>query len=76
MKTVQDGRFQKYVPGFHEYIQLLKDERERIGYQEETLVLTHLDIAPKNIMIDPHTSRITGIIDWEWCTLSMLTSNH
>ena len=31
----------------------------------ETSVFTHGDVAPRNIMFDLDTQRITGIIDWE-----------
>ncbi|KAF2750670.1 kinase-like protein [Sporormia fimetaria CBS 119925] len=32
----------------------------------QTSVFTHADIAPRNIMFDPETQLITGVIDWEY----------
>lgn len=29
-------------------------------------VLTHGDLAPKNIMVDVSTGRFTAVLDWEW----------
>jgi hypothetical protein len=69
MKTTQGGRFNKYVPCFEQYIKKLELE-SKLEQKQERLVLAHLDIAPKNIMVDLETSTITGIIDWEWATLS------
>ncbi|KAF2006804.1 kinase-like protein [Amniculicola lignicola CBS 123094] len=32
----------------------------------QSSVFTHGDIAPQNIMVDSHTHKITGLIDWEF----------
>jgi aminoglycoside phosphotransferase (APT) family kinase protein len=32
-------------------------------------VFTHGDLAGDNILVDPNTSRVTGILDWEWLSV-------
>ena len=27
---------------------------------------SHADLRPENILVDPESLRITGIVDWEW----------
>lgn len=57
------GFDEKQVEGF----------RHVIGYAEDVLAdgvdrvcLVHSDFNPKNLLVDPATARITGLIDWEF----------
>ena len=42
-----------------------KDQLPRMLPRSERSVLTHADIAPRNVMVDEE-SRVTGLLDWEW----------
>ncbi|KAG8831931.1 hypothetical protein FRC17_002336 [Serendipita sp. 399] len=33
---------------------------------EERFVLSHLHLSPENILVDPETGALTGIVDWEF----------
>jgi aminoglycoside phosphotransferase len=64
-------KYSHYIPRFEAIIKKLKLQQEQSQFNER-LVLTHTDIAPKNIIVDPKTSTVNGIIDWEWACM-MLT---
>ncbi|KAJ5078014.1 aminoglycoside phosphotransferase-related-related [Anaeramoeba ignava] len=55
-------RFCKYIPFIEKFLEKIIPKVEYKG----KFVLTHLDIGPDNILIDPKTLQITGVLDWEW----------
>ena len=69
------GDLAEYVAG----LRLGLDDRQREGFSavvdeaEDVLAdgvrrvcLVHSDFNPKNLLVDPETARITGLIDWEF----------
>ncbi len=69
------GDLAEYVAG----LRLGFDDRQREGFSavvdeaEDVLAdgvrrvcLVHSDFNPKNLLVDPETARITGLIDWEF----------
>jgi serine/threonine protein kinase len=65
---MEKTKYKHYVPQFMAIIEKLREEQRNTTHNER-LVLTHTDLAPKNIIVDPSTSTVTGIIDWEWCCM-------
>ena len=59
---------QDLVPRLHTFLALLKDKSrtDDLGLNRSRLVLAHKDMHFANIMFDPNTGRITGILDWEF----------
>ncbi|KAK6530350.1 hypothetical protein TWF694_003706 [Orbilia ellipsospora] len=38
--------------------------------KDVSVVFTHSDLTPRNVLVDRHTGKITGIVDWDsagWC---------
>jgi aminoglycoside phosphotransferase (APT) family kinase protein len=69
------GDLQEYVEGLDLGLSAQQLERfaEVIGYTEDVLAdgvdrvcLVHSDFNAKNLLVDPATARITGLIDWEF----------
>ncbi len=57
------GFDQKQVEGFREVIRYAEDvQAEGV----DRVCLVHSDFNPKNLLVDPATARITGLIDWEF----------
>jgi aminoglycoside phosphotransferase (APT) family kinase protein len=57
------GFDQKQVEGFREVIRYVEDvQAEGV----DRVCLVHSDFNPKNLLIDPASARITGLIDWEF----------
>jgi len=45
--------------------------------QDNGFILAHTDLNPSNILVDPQTGSITGIIDWEFsCTVPFQATEH
>ena len=54
-------RFQKLLPDVFERM-----PKSAMGFEsKETTILQHPDLSFSNIMVDPETFKITGVIDWE-----------
>ena len=41
-----------------------QDDQQRAGFAR--VVLVHSDFNPKNILVDPDTLEVTGVLDWEF----------
>ena len=41
-----------------------QDDRDRDSFTR--VVLVHSDFNPKNILVDPDTLKVTGVVDWEY----------
>ncbi|UJR16738.1 hypothetical protein I4U23_003638 [Adineta vaga] len=65
------SKYSHYVSKFEAIIKLLREEQKKMIF-DERVVLTHTDIAPKNIIIDPKTQTIQALIDWEWSSLMIV----
>jgi thiamine kinase-like enzyme len=51
-----------------DYNPLKQEYMELLGANSQLpLYLTHGDLSPRNIIVDPQSVRITGIIDWTTC---------
>ncbi|WBQ02373.1 phosphotransferase family protein [Kribbella sp. CA-293567] len=50
-----------------ERIEAVIDETEELAETgADRICLVHSDFNPKNLLVDPETARITGLIDWEF----------
>ncbi|MFG1813108.1 phosphotransferase family protein [Kribbella sp. NPDC049174] len=57
------GFDQKHQEGFRDVIRYAEDvQAEGV----DRVCLVHSDFNPKNLLVDPATARITGLIDWEF----------
>ncbi|TCO23308.1 aminoglycoside phosphotransferase (APT) family kinase protein [Kribbella steppae] len=57
------GFDQKQVEGFGQVIRYAEDvQAEGV----DRVCLVHSDFNPKNLLVDPATARLTGLIDWEF----------
>lgn len=56
------------IPRLQALVSLLRDENqtENLGLNKSRLVLAHKDMHFANIMFDPDTGQITGVLDWEF----------
>ncbi|KAL0486411.1 dual specificity tyrosine-phosphorylation-regulated kinase [Acrasis kona] len=68
LEDLLNSKFASFVERFEKYIQIINKKKQN---KNESLKLVHLDLAPKNIMVDSLNKNITGIIDWEWGMLSV-----
>ncbi|KAL9650033.1 hypothetical protein ABK040_003151 [Willaertia magna] len=70
LKELTNERFLKYKPFFEsveKYLGNSKIEMKASEYQ-----LCHIDITPSNTIADPLTGFISGIIDWEWVSMTVI----
>ncbi|CAF0796927.1 unnamed protein product [Adineta ricciae] len=65
------SKYSHYVPKFEAIINSLREEQQKTVF-DERVVLTHTDIAPKNVIIDPETKTVQALIDWEWSSLMVV----
>ncbi len=65
IQELEHCKYKCYIPQFLSVIEKLREEQKTTTHHER-LVLTHTDLAPKNIIVDPTTHTVTGIVDWEW----------
>ena len=41
--------------------------QDRLDAGQSRFVLVHGDLNPKNVLVDPATLEVTGLVDWEFC---------
>lgn len=63
---------QRILTGFPEFFKGFPPRTHNISDQEVS-ILTHADLSVNNILIDPNTKRITGIIDWKNVLVMLLS---
>jgi serine/threonine protein kinase len=54
------------VPPYRAMQKTFRDDWNLKPSSTDEFVLCHNDLSQQNVIIDPHTSRITAIIDWEY----------
>jgi aminoglycoside phosphotransferase (APT) family kinase protein len=63
------GDLQQYVAGLGLGVDLsavLDEAEDLLADGVDRVCLVHSDFNPKNLLVDPETVRITGLIDWEF----------
>ncbi len=62
-----EGRMPPEFQGHASYLRRLESERnfvQKVRYGEFPVVLTHGDLSPENILVDPASGAITGVVGW------------
>ncbi|RKP35941.1 kinase-like domain-containing protein, partial [Dimargaris cristalligena] len=63
---------QRIAEQLNDYIQQMRKVQNDVMFSKHlkqrmyTINLTHGELLPSNIMVDPDTCQITGILDWEF----------
>ncbi|MFF0268723.1 phosphotransferase family protein [Kribbella sp. NPDC004536] len=65
------GDLSEYVAGLElglsdGFADVIDEAEELLGGGVHRVCLVHSDFNPKNLLVDPETARITGLIDWEF----------
>ncbi|WP_427894182.1 phosphotransferase family protein [Kribbella sp. GL6] len=65
------GDLTEYVAGLglelgDGFATVIDEAEELLAGGEERFCLVHSDFNPKNLLVDPDSARITGLIDWEF----------
>jgi aminoglycoside phosphotransferase (APT) family kinase protein len=63
------GDLEQYVAGLNLGLDLsavLDEAEDLLADGADRVCLVHSDFNPKNLLVDPATARITGLIDWEF----------
>ncbi|GAA3151059.1 aminoglycoside phosphotransferase (APT) family kinase protein [Kribbella aluminosa] len=65
------GDLTEYVAGLHlglgdGFASVIDEAEELLAGGADRFCLVHSDFNPKNLLVDPGTARITGLVDWEF----------
>jgi aminoglycoside phosphotransferase (APT) family kinase protein len=69
------GDLEQYVAGFglglspeqlEKFAGVVADAEDTLAGGVDRICLVHSDFNPKNLLVDPDSARITGLIDWEF----------
>jgi aminoglycoside phosphotransferase (APT) family kinase protein len=55
-----------WEPGLLEGLRAVADRAQRILDSVRRSCLVHSDLNPKNLLVDPETLAVTGVVDWEF----------
>jgi serine/threonine protein kinase len=70
MEYEQNGNNKYAISKFDSFCRYLEMNKKELCSGEYTLC--HIDLQPHNIIVNPETKQITGVIDWEWAQLSVI----
>jgi len=56
-----------WTPGDYSALLEVADQAQTVLDQVTRVSLVHGDLNPKNVLVDPGTGVVTGLVDWEFC---------
>ncbi|EFC50552.1 predicted protein [Naegleria gruberi] len=69
-EMLKDERVSSLVYNFQQLVKYLKEKP--LSISSDLYQLCHIDLTPNNVIVNPSTNHITGIIDWEWGVMTLL----